>query len=92
MWVDMEKMEFMMENTSTKDDIEAKSLLNFECLFKDSESHKKKVIQDAIRKCKYNVGPKTLDQSVAEERAREVVIGFGKEKLSQDLTDCDTIL
>ena len=30
MWVDMEKMEFMMENTSTKDDIEVKHLLNFE--------------------------------------------------------------
>ena len=33
-----------------------------------------------------------LEGSVDEERSREVVIKFGKETLSEDLTDCDTIL
>ena len=83
LWVNMEKMEFMMEG-ETRDERKSKveyNIHDFHCLFDVNEQVFKKDVMDSLLKCKNNQQFKSEKEIMEEEKAKDVIILFGQRKL-----------
>ena len=93
-WVDMEKVEYMIEvEDSKKTDSKIEyNMISLDTFFDESEADFKEKVKTALKKCSYKEGPKTMQESVDLEQARGIVVKFGNEKLNKTVTDSTEII
>ena len=86
LWLNMEKVEYMIEDEGSGLEYNIRSL---EDLFDESETDYKQSVKDGLQKCKNDVNPKTLHEYMNEEKARELIFDFAKDKLNmEENVDC----
>ena len=83
-WINMDKMEYMFENKMSENPIEY-NISDFDSYFNETEIDWKNNIKEAIQICKNTAGPKTFQESFAEDNAKELVRKFALEKLKKPL-------
>ena len=93
-WVDLPKMEFMMEKEEEKRSLNPieYNLMDLDTAFDKTETAYIEPLKDALQLCADKVHPKTLEETIAYEKAKETLISFGKEKLGCKNNNYDEIL
>ena len=92
-WVDTNKMEFMMENENSDSPKIENRFEDFDSLFKEEEAEFKEEVKDALIISLKSVHPQTFKESQQSDKAKEVLRIFKREKLesSDSLDYCDVV-
>ena len=87
LWVNMEKMEFMMQpknSPATINPVEY-NIESFDKLFVENEIEFKEKVKEAILICMNTEYPKNEKETIKEETAKETILEFGRQKMIKRL-------